>query len=293
MNKKKRLLIFGYGYTSKFMCQKLAKKNWQVFCTTRFREKFEEIRSINATPIGFDDVEKIKLLLEEDIHLLSTVPPKNGTDPVIDNYSYLFKNNSEQIKWAGYLSTTSVYGDKKGEWVTEDTVLKPSLERSILRVEAEELWIKLGDTLATKTMIFRLAGIYGPGRSLVDRLMENKKIYVVDKPAHLFNRIHIEDIAGAIEMAMSTQSRATIFNLSDDLPATQLEVAQFAANLLKKKSPEKVNLESERVSEMARSFYKEEKKVSNQKLKNELGYNLLFPSFKEGLIAIYKNSREF
>jgi nucleoside-diphosphate-sugar epimerase len=212
---------------------------------------------------------------------------------VIDNYSYLFKNNREKIKWAGYLSTTSVYGDKKGEWVTEDTVLKPSLERSILRVAAENLWIKLGDTLATKTMIFRLAGIYGPGRSLVDRLMENKKIYVVDKPAHLFNRIHIEDIAGAIEMAMSTQSRATIFNLSDDLPATQLEVAQFAANLLKKKSPEKVNLESERVSEMARSFYKEEKKVSNQKLKNELGYNLLFPSFKEGLIAIYKNSREF
>ena len=293
MNKKKRLLIFGFGYTSKFMCQKLAKKNWQVFCTTRFHEKFEEIRSINAKPIGFDDVEKIKFLLKEDLYILSTAPPENGTDPVIDNYRYLFKNNREKIKWAGYLSTTSVYGDKKGGWVTEDTVLKPSLERSILRVAAENLWIKLGDTLATKTMIFRLAGIYGPGRSLVDRLMENKKIYVVDKPAHLFNRIHIEDIAGAIEMAMSTQSRATIFNLSDDLPATQLEVAQFAANLLKKKSPEKVNLESERVSEMARSFYKEEKKVSNQKLKNELGYNLLFPSFKEGLIAIYKNSREF
>ncbi len=293
MNKKKRLLIFGFGYTSKFMCQKLAKKNWQVFCTTRFHEKFEEIRSINAKPIGFDDVEKIKFLLKEDLYILSTAPPENGTDPVIDNYRYLFKNNREKIKWAGYLSTTSVYGDKKGGWVTEDTVLKPSLERSILRVVAENLWIKLGDTLATKTKIFRLAGIYGPGRSLVDRLMENKKIYVVDKPAHLFNRIHIEDIAGAIEMAMSTQSRATIFNLSDDLPATQLEVAQFAANLLKKKSLEKVNLESERVSEMARSFYKEEKKVSNQKLKNELGYNLLFPSFKEGLIAIYKNSREF
>ena len=173
MNKKKRLLIFGFGYTSKFMCRKLAKKNWQVFCTTRFHEKFEEIRSINATPIGFDDEEKIKLLLEEDLYILSTAPPKNGTDPVIDNYSYLFKNNSERIKWAGYLSTTSVYGDKKGKWVTEDTVLEPSLERSILRVAAENLWVKLGDILATKTMIFRLAGIYGPGRSLVDRMIEN------------------------------------------------------------------------------------------------------------------------
>ena len=293
MNKKKRLLIFGFGYTSKFMCKKLAKKNWQVFCTTRSSEKFGEIQSINATPIGFNDEEKIKQLLEEDLYILSTAPPENGTDPVIDNYSYLFKNNSERIKWAGYLSTTSVYGDKKGEWVTEDAVLKPSLERSVLRVAAENLWIKLGDILATKTMIFRLAGIYGPGRSLVDRLIENERIYVVDKPAHLFNRIHIEDIVGAIEMAMSTQSRASIFNLSDDLPATQIEVAKFAANLLKKKFPETVNLKSERVSEMARSFYKEEKKVSNKKLKNELGYNLVFPSFKEGLIAIYKKSKEF
>ncbi len=293
MYKKKRLLIFGFGYTSKFMCQKLAKKNWQVFCTTRFREKFEEIRSTKATPIGFDDEEKIKLLFEEDLYILSTAPPKNGTDPVIDNYSYIFKKNSERIKWAGYLSTTSVYGDKKGEWVSEDTELKPSLERSILRVAAENLWIKLGDFLATKTMIFRLAGIYGPGRSLIDRLMKNEKIYVVNKPAHLFNRIHIDDIVGAIEMAMSTKSRAFILNLSDDLPATQIEVAQFAANLLRKKLPETVNLKSERVSEMARSFYKEEKKVSNKKLKNELGYNLLFPSFKEGLISIYKNSKEF
>ena len=293
MNKRKRLLIFGFGYTSKFMCQKLAKKNWQVFCTTRFHDKFEEIRSINAIPIDFDDEEKIKLLFEEDLYILSTAPPKNGSDPVIDNYSYLFKNNSERIKWVGYLSTTSVYGDKKGEWVTEDTVLKPSLERSILRITAENLWIKLGDILTTKTVIFRLAGIYGPGRSLVDRLMRNEKIYVVDKPAHLFNRIHIEDIVGAIEMAMTTQSSAFIFNLSDDMPATQLEVAQFAANLLKKKLPETVNLKSERISEMARSFYQEEKKVSNKKLKNELGYNLVFPSFQEGLIAIYKNFKEF
>ncbi len=293
MNKKKILLIFGFGYTSRFMCHRLAKKNWQVFCTTRSSEKFKEIQSVNATPIGFDDEEKIKRLFDEDLYILSTAPPKNGTDPVIDNYSYLFKNNSERIKWAGYLSTTSVYGDKRGEWVTEDTVLKPILERSILRVAAENLWVKLGEILVKKTMIFRLAGIYGPGRSLVDRMMENEEIYIVDKPAHLFNRIHIEDIVGAIEMAMSTQSRSSIFNLSDDLPATQIEVAQFAANLLEKKFPETVNLKSERISEMARSFYREEKRVSNKKLKNELGYNLVFPSFKEGLLAIYKNSREF
>ena len=292
MRKKNRLLIFGFGYTSKFMCHKLAKKNWEVFCTTRFNQKIAEIKSINAKPIGFFDKEKIKSLFDEDLYILSTAPPEDGRDPVIENYGYLLKKNSKKIKWVGYLSTTSVYGDKKGEWVTEDTALEPNLERSISRVVAEKSWIKFGETLSIKTMIFRLAGIYGPGRSLIDRFVGNEKIYIVDKPAHLFNRIHVEDIVGAIEMAMSTNPRSTIYNLSDDQPATQLEVAQFAASLLKKNVPETVNLKSEMVSEMARSFYEEEKKVSNKKLKNELGYQLAFPSFKEGLLAIYKNSKE-
>ena len=124
-------------------------------------------------------------------------------------------------------------------------------------------------------------------------MIGNEAIYIVDKPGHLFNRIHVEDIVGAVEMVMSSQSGSAIFNLSDDLPATQLDVAKFAANLLKKNCPETVTLKSDRVSEMARSFYKEEKKVSNKKLKNDLGYHLIFPSFKEGLFAIYKNSKEF
>ena len=142
-------------------------------------------------------------------------------------------------------------------------------------------------------MIFRLAGIYGPGRSLIDRLLANERVYIVNKPDHLFNRIHVDDIVGAIEMAIRSKSEATIFNLSDDLPATQLDVAQFAASLLKKKCPQTVSLESDLVSEMARSFYNEEKKVSNTRLKDELGYKLTFPSFKEGLFAIHNNSIEF
>ncbi len=275
------------------MCHRLTKKNWQVFCTTRVKEKFEKIKSLNATPIGFNDEEKITSLLDEDLYVLSTAPPEKGKDPVVENYETLFRNNNKRIKRLGYLSTTSVYGDKKGEWVTEDTVLEPNLDRSISRVDAEKSWIKFGETLSVKTTIYRLAGIYGPGRSLIDRLIGNETIYIVDKPGHFFNRIHVEDIVGAIEMAMSSQSETTIFNLSDDMPATQLDVAHFAANLLNKNCPETVTLKSDRVSEMARSFYKEEKKVSNKKLKNELGYRLLFPSFKEGLLAIYRNSKEF
>ena len=171
--------------------------------------------------------------------------------------------------------------------------MEPNLERSISRVAAENSWIKLGENLLIKTVIFRLAGIYGPGRSLVDRLMKDEDVYIVDKPAHLFNRIHVEDIVGVVEKAMSSSSKTKIFNLSDDLPATQLDVAKFAASLLKKNCPEIVSLNSEMVSEMAKSFYKEEKKVSNKKLKDELGYKLVFPSFKEGLFSIHKNSKEF
>ena len=292
MNKKNILLIFGFGYTAKFMCQNFQKKNWQVFCTTRFDEKIKEIKSLNVTPIFFDDEKKIKSILNKDAYILSTVPPEEGKDVVIENYGYLFKKNSERIRWAGYLSTTSVYGDKKGGWVTEDTVLEPNLERSIARVAAEKSWLRLGEKLSIKTVVFRLAGIYGPGRSLIDRLIANERVYIVNKPAHLFNRIHVDDIVGAIEMAMSSRSKAKIFNLADDLPATQLDVAQFAASLLKKSCPQTVTLESDMISEMARSFYKEEKKVSNNKLKDELGYNLLFPSFKEGLFAIHKISKE-
>ena len=293
MNKKNILLIFGFGYTAKFMCQKFSKKNWEVFCTTRSKEKAKEIKSLNATPIFFDDEEKIESVLSKNSYILSTAPPENSKDPVVENYGHLLKKNRERVKWAGYLSTTSVYGDKKGEWVTEDTELEPNLERSISRVAAENSWIKLGENLLIKTVIFRLAGIYGPGRSLVDRLMKDEDVYIVDKPAHLFNRIHVDDIVGAIEMAISSKSEAKIFNLSDDLPAKQLDVAKFAANLLKRKSPQTVSLESDLVSEMARSFYKEEKKVSNTRLKDELGYKLVFPSFKEGLFSIHKNSKEF
>ena len=293
MNKKNTLLIFGFGYTAKFICKKLLKKNWQVYCTTRSSEKIKEIKDLKAIPVFFNDEEKIKKILSEDTYILTTAPPENSKDPVVENYGHLLKKNSERVKWAGYLSTTSVYGDKKGEWVTEDTELEPNLERSISRVAAENSWIKLGENLLIKTVIFRLAGIYGPGRSLVDRLMKDEDVYIVDKPAHLFNRIHVDDIVGAIEMAISSKSEATIFNLSDDLPATQLDVAQFAASLLKKKCPQTVSLESDLVSEMARSFYKEEKKVSNTRLKDELGYKLVFPSFKEGLFSIHKNSKEF
>ena len=281
MKKKNTLLIFGYGYTAKFVCAKFSRKNWQIYCTTRNSEKTKEIRDLKVTPIFFNDEEKIKNILNDDAYILTTAPPENGKDPIIENYGHLLKKCRERIKWAGYLSTTSVYGDKKGEWVTEDTELEPNLERSISRVAAENSWITLGDNLSIKTVIFRLAGIYGPGRSLVDRLMKNEDVYIVDKPGHLFNRIHVEDIVGAVEKAISSQSKTKVFNVSDDLPATQLDVAKFAASLLKKNCPEIVSLNSEMVSEMAKSFYKEEKKYQTKSSKMNWDISLCFPHLRK------------
>ena len=292
MRKKKILLIFGFGYTAKFLSEKLSQENWKVFCTTRSSEKFEEVKTTKAFPVLFNDEKKLESIFNQDLYVLSTVPPKTGKDPVITNYEHLLKNNSDRIKWIGYLSTTSVYGDKKGNWVTEDSLLEPNIERSIFRIQAEDSWIRMGESELIKTMIFRLAGIYGPGRNLIDRFRKNEKVYIVDKPGHLFNRIHVKDIVGAIEVAMTSDTKARIFNLSDDLPATQLDVAQFAANLLEIDCPQTVSVDSELLSEMAKSFFQEEKKVSNLKLKKELGYKLSFPSFKDGLREIYREFKE-
>ena len=269
------------------MCHKLAKRNWQVFCATRVSDKFEKIESLNATPIGFNDEEKIKSILDEDLYILSTAPPVNGKDPIFENYGALFKKNNKRIKSLGYLSTTSVYGDKKGEWVTEDTVLEPNLERSISRVDAENSWIKFGETLSVKTMIYRLAGIYGPGRSLIDRLIGNEAIYIVDKPGHLFNRIHVEDICQILIHSMNNITHGQIYNISDDKPEQLHVLHDYATTKMNVKPLIKVPIDDASLPKRAKEFFSDNKKVSNEKIKSILMIKLLYPNYKLGLDHLY------
>ncbi len=292
MVNKNRILIFGYGYTSSFLSSFLIKEGWSVFATTRKKENFPWIEKTGVQPILFSDKQNLERILSKEVYVLNSVPPSEEGDPVLDQYSDLISESKEVIRWLGYFSTTSIYGDKKGKWVTEETAPNPCLPRSIKRLKVEDSWKELSRNTNILLNIFRLSGIYGPGRSLIDRLKEGESIVVVDRPNQLFNRVHVFDIVGSTYLAMQKKFKDEVFNVSDDNPASQVEVAEFALSLGSFPYIKKVPLESSLISDMARSFYLEEKKVSNKRVKKRLGYFFKFPSFREGLREIYENTIE-
>jgi NAD dependent epimerase/dehydratase family enzyme len=293
MMDKKSILVFGFGYTATFLCHHLTRNGWLVFGTTREKKNFDKIKKMGAEPIFFEDEKFIANLLKREIYILSCVAPYKDEDPVLKRYSGVISEHKEKIQWIGYYSTTSVYGNHDGNWVTEKTNPVPKLERSKVRLKVENSWQKLGDRLSVPLNVFRISGIYGPKRNMVDRLKSDEKVVVADKPNQFFNRIHVDDIIGITYLAMNRKLKSEVFNISDDLPASQIEVADMATKLLNLPSVEKVPLESNLVSDMARSFYLEEKKISNRKIKNNLGYRFKFPTYKDGLRDLLKRSREF
>ena len=285
---KKTILIFGYGYTSSFLSSLLIKEGWSVFATTREKENFSRIEKTGAHPILFSDKKEIEKTINKGVYVLSSIPPSKEGDPVLKEYSSLMSEKKDFIFWVGYFSTTSVYGDKMGEWVNEETVPNPRLPRSIERLKVENSWRRLRKDTGISLNIFRLSGIYGPGRSLVDRFQAGENIIVVDRPNQLFNRVHVIDIVAITYLAMKKKLKNEIFNVSDDNPASQVEVSEFARSLSSSPPIKKVSLESNLISDMAKSFYLEEKKVSNKLVKIKLGYAFKFPSFSEGLKDIYE-----
>lgn len=289
MNKNK-ILIFGYGYTSSFLSSLLVKEGWAVFATTREEESFSRIKKNGAHPILFSDTKEIEKTISKGVYVLCSIPPAKGGDPVLNEYSSLILEKKDFIFWLGYFSTTSIYGDKMGGWVTEETVPSPNLPRSIERLKVENSWRRLSKDSGISLNIFRLSGIYGPGRSLVDRFNAGENIIVVDRPNQLFNRVHVIDIVAITYLAMKKKFKNEVFNVSDDNPASQVEVSEFARSLSKSRPIKKVSLESDLISNMAKSFYLEEKKVSNKFVKKKLGYVFKFPSFSEGLRDIYEKT---
>ena len=285
---KKTILIFGYGYTTSFLSSFLIKEGWSVFATTREKENFSRIKKTGTHPILFSDKKEIEKTISKGVYVLTSVPPSKEGDPVLKEYSSLMLEKKDFIFWIGYFSTTSIYGDKMGEWVNEETVPNPSLPRSIERLKVENSWKRLRKDTGISLNIFRLSGIYGPGRSLIDRFQAGENIIVVDRPNQLFNRVHVIDIVAITYLAMKKKLKNEIFNVSDDNPASQVEVSEFARSLSSSPPIKKVSLESNLISDMAKSFYLEEKKVSNKLVKIKLGYAFKFPSFSEGLKDIYE-----
>ncbi len=275
-----RLLVFGLGYVGCAVADAAAAAGFAVMGTTR------SPAATQSGAITSVDFANAASAIAHATHLLSTVPPDGSGDPVLSRYGDAIAAASG-LRWIGYLSTTGVYGDRGGAWVDEDTAPAPVSDRSRRRLAAEEAWRRFADRCAVD--IFRLAGIYGPGRSAFDDLRAGNARRVI-KPGHAFGRIHRDDIVRAVLAAMCQERTrgARVLNLADDEPAESADVVAEAARLLGVPPPPAVPFEqlADAMSPMARSFWAENRKVSSRRTQQALGLRWRYPTYREGLRAI-------
>jgi len=267
------LFCFGLGFTGQALARRLTAKGWTVTGTSRSGE--------NGT-LAFDGSTALPQSAFDGVtHLLISVPPGPQGDPVLSRHADDLRQRAKQVQWAGYLSTTGVYGDRHGDWVDETSPLTPTTERGQRRLAAETQWHELSLPL----QIFRLAGIYGPGRNQLVSIFDGTAKRIV-KQGQIFSRIHVEDIAGVLEASIARPDPGRAYNVCDDEPCPPQEVVAFAARLLDRPPPPEIAFDDADLSPMAKSFYAESKRVSNKRIKQELGYRLLYPTYREGLTAL-------
>jgi len=284
------IFCFGFGQVAKTFIQKLKLENFNInlFATSRKKTHTLKFNNINYTSFQFEgddyDIELIKNLEKSD-HILVSIPPREGTDLVIKNFSNIIENCN--AKWITYLSATSVYGDHKGEWVNEKSKTKPITSNGIDRLVAEKLWLSLNLNKKIPLQIFRLAGIYSNESNILARL-KSGKAKIVNRKNNFFSRIHVEDIANILFESLSKFKPGEIFNISDDKPSSSEEVTLYGVKLLNMDKPKIIELKDIE-SEMLKNFYKDSKKVSNKKMKSFFEYDLKFPSYIEGLNYIRNN----
>lgn len=283
----RRLFCFGLGYAATRFAEQLRRDGWAVAGTCRSAEKAMALAARDFGIFRFDrgrPLDDSQAALAETTHLVSSVPPDEAGDPVLDHHGADIAA-LESLDWIGYLSTTGVYGDRAGGVVDEDSVLEPTSVRAQRRVEAEAGWLALWRTRGLRVHVFRLAGIYGPGRSPFDQLRAGTARRIA-KPGHLFSRIHVEDIVAALRASLARPRPGAIYNVCDDEPAPSEEVIAHAAALLGMTPPPLIPIEATRLSPMAESFYRDNKRVSNARIKRELGFRLKYPDYRVGLAAI-------
>jgi nucleoside-diphosphate-sugar epimerase len=274
------LLSLGYGYSAAAFAASLPG-NWRRIGTTRSSEKAAAMAAEGVEPVDATDADAVARAIAAADHLLVSAPPGPEGDPILARHAGDLV--AARPVWVGYLSTTGVYGDREGGWVDEDDPLAPVNDRSARRVAAERAWLATG----LPVEIFRLAGIYGPGRSAFDRLREGRAQRIV-KEGQVFSRIHVADIAGALRTAIAHPRPGRIVNLADDAPAPPQEVIAYAAGLLGMEPPPEISFEEADLSPMARSFYGESKRVANRRMREDLGYAPLYADYAAGLAAILR-----
>ncbi|WP_353473050.1 SDR family oxidoreductase [Salipiger sp. H15] len=278
------LLCLGYGYSAAALARRLLPQGWRVLGTHRDPARADGLAAQGVEPVLWQK-DALEAALAEASHVLVSAGPQGAGDPALAEIGPAIAARAAQLDWVGYLSTTGVYGDHAGGWVDEETPLAPSTERGRARAEAETDWQAIA---GLPLHIFRLAGIYGPGRGPFEKVRQGTARRIV-KPGQVFSRIHVEDIAQVLEASIRQPRPGAVYNLCDDDPAPPEVVLEHAARLLGLPPPPEVAFDEAEMTPMARSFYAENKRVRNDRIKEELGVTLLYPDYRAGLAALLRD----
>jgi len=281
-----RIFVFGLGYSALATVRRL-RDRFDIAGTTREPSRAAALSAEGIAVTRFDGEERsaeVSAALRDATHVLSSVPPGESGDPVLALHGDDLAR-APALRWLGYLSSVAVYGNYGGAWVSERTTPHPQTERAVNRHKAELEWRRLGSQRDIPAVIFRIAGIYGPGRNALVALGEGRAHRVV-KPGQVFNRIHVDDIAAAVSAGVDA-SVSGILNLADDEPSPPQDVVAFAAHLMSVAAPPEVPIERAELSPMARSFYADNKRVDNSRMKALLNGKLTFANYRDGLSAMW------
>ena len=277
----KHLLSFGHGFSARALTPLLLEQGFTITGTTRSSDKAAALEATGVTSVIWPDT-NLRETLHSATHLLISAAPNVDGDPVLNALREDIARHAPNLEWVGYLSTTGVYGDAKGGWVDESSPLKPATKRGQMRVAAEADWQSIPNL---PLHIFRLAGIYGPGRGPFSKVRAGTARRII-KEGQVFSRIHVEDIAQILVASIAEPNAGAIYNMCDDDPAPPQDVIAHAAELLGLPLPEEVDFETAEMTPMARSFYAESKRVRNDRIKSDLGVKLLYPDYRAGLAAL-------
>lgn len=286
-----RVMIFGAGYSGKAIGAEFLQAGASVAGTTRSNEKAAELKEQAIRPFIFDGItlnDALRTELAETTHLVQSIAPGESGDPLLNLMQQGLRSFLPKLEWTAYLSTVGVYGDHQGEWVDEETPCRPVSARSRERVAAEEAWQAAANAAGVPLAVLRLSGIYGPGRNGFINLSQGTARRLV-KPGQVFNRIRVEDI-GRATLFLSQRNASGVFNVTDDLPAPPQDVVTEAARIMGVAPPDEQDFETAELSPMARSFYGENKRVSNRKICN-LGFNFLFQTYQASLQQLWETGR--
>lgn len=285
------LVCLGMGFSATALAELAGCEGWKISGSSRTAGGAADICARGWHGFAFDAQQDGTVLrrelagaLSDATHLVLSIPPGDGGDVIAGNFADDI-SRLPKLQWVGYLSTIGVYGDHHGDWVDEATSPAPISKRSKLRLEAENAWQRLAEEASWRLQIFRLAGIYGPGRSAIDQILAGKARRIIKKD-QVFNRIHVADIATILRAGMAGAGQHTIYNVADDEPGPPQDVIAFAAQLLGMEPPPEIAFEDADLSPMGRSFYNERKRVRNDRIKTDLGIRLSYPNYREGLEAI-------